>query len=101
MEQNFFEETVTIWEVKNVPPFLCNWTVNYRVHTEVTQIHFNITLSTPSFPTPSLLFRFFEESVVGVIHFSCASNLSLPYRPLQIHRYDIWCSAVSIKSASM
>lgn len=38
---------------------------------------------------------------MGVTHFSCASNLSLPYHLLHFHRHDIWWSAVSMKSASM
>jgi hypothetical protein len=79
MEQNYFWRDNNSLGSKECPSFLWNWTVNYHMHTQVTQIHFNINLSKTTFPTWSLLFRFFEESVAGVTHFSCVSNLSVPY----------------------
>jgi hypothetical protein len=65
----FFEETIALWEVKNIPPLLWNWTVNYRKHTQVTHILFNITLYTALFPRRLFYFGF-SKKVLWVLFIS-------------------------------
>jgi len=57
--------------------FLWNWTVNYRIHTQVSQNLFNITLSHPLFPH-ALFYFGFSMKVLWVLLISLVLAACLP-----------------------